>query len=1655
MKLVLRLTHIVVVLSLLLLPLASLPQMANAQESSPTPIATPSDASATTGPAPVAPAPTPTPGPQPQGDPTLTPAPRQLDRPAGAFETSPQPAMTAEEEAARFSADFSGVLAQLSLEYTSYTYTHSDILLFSYNNSTNFEVYYSGGALLWSGTLNAGQHRSLTPGAGVYLVAASQPFSVNVGDALSDYVWGYYAIDQYGQGLSTLLHTWQAAWDNSTYDPHFVVFAYQDNTDIEVRNSTSQALIWSGRLNEGQHYDNTQLSGMFLTVSASKPVSALSYTDQGYYVPASNGTFTGNKFYTFVGNSGSWTEDLNLVAYESTSIDVFDTSTGAPLWSGVLNPGQVSSIPGLNGRYITVQSSGRIAVSVSPFASYSDGYYYHSIYAQDSSGTGIGSQFFVPTIPHNSTVTCRLIIFSYTDNNAVRVQTTSGQTVFDGTLSQAAVQTIYPEFTVYTITGSGELSALLDCGDRAGAAFAPVHYGVVQVQIEAPVTGASYYYGSTVDIRARVTKQGVPLLGANVQARIQLSTGYLETQLNDLGLAGDAAIFDGVYSAHLTLPLPPLMSAGNYYLYVNATKEGEGASSAGSSSTLFSVAGPASGSLTVTPSLTCPGGSQIVRNDTCTLSATVGYPDGSVRQGQATRLILLAPNDQQTIVALAYQGQNQWQAPVTFDRSGRYLLDLRADPPTGVSYISGYAGLQADVLEAAGNLAITIDNLPGSMTQNQLAQWLVRVTAAGQPLASASVTAQVQPGGTLVDFVSLGDGRYSAMYSAETAGSFAINLTATSPVYKPGSASLALTVGSAGSDLLGAVNAVKAFTDSELTTMDQYVEQTASDGDWFWNQIPADRFQKYFHVLVNVISLGVSTAGLSDELAKMAGQSVAPVASRFPGLGPMAWLRKYGLGNDGRVWQSWATRLSNSVSSGLFETYLLQRRFPPYIGAGVLERAGVFYLSKLLAEPIDSVIIKGVGDNLARLRLDSSTFLRGTLYPIFLQSVTEDRQLVFDLANNVLSQPPSLPGNTSAALASSLTSRMQANSYLVRDMQQRNRTIWTTQDRREQEVNAPWYEGFSVALFKAALPLVVGFALGGPVGLSVGVIIGIGEVVVGTETLIEDFIRDNANLTTDERMHELAYGSMFTNMETKETVVQNSLSGLAEVREATVVGSGFQPGVVPKGLLMRVDQVSRCNYFVFCWEKEALSRVTIKNTGTIKADYVLRAYYDRIGSWGSETDAFWLDSMRDPVSGETIGWVTLEPNQTKVVEVAYKNADTGLDMRPNNGADITLVLASVTLNGFYYSDARLDYFTPTEEPLNGQMVEAAELAASATLPYPLSTQVASGPGERDSTITIQVQNPFPYPVTASVQQPLPADLTLVSPGGGAVDANGITWQQTVEPHAWVDLSYAVRNDRQDRADIVISGAQLTLYTLETTGAFNFTGAAVTVRSHLKAIYLPLVTRTLPQPVWQNLMTEGFETGFPVAGWRAYDGDGATYGEYFWDDDDYTAAHGMRSAWAARGGANGLDPQYSNYPNNMESWMVYGPFDLSVYKDAELLFNLRNNSEAGYDQLFWGVSLDGANYYGAATSGDSNGWQSTNYDLTSVYQLGDVTGKSQVWIAFVFQSDGSITSTGPFIDDVVLRASTIPMTAAAADVSPVQGAPVMLERGARLPTVGRK
>ena len=53
--------------------------------------------------------------------------------------------------------------------------------------------------------------------------------------------------------------------------------------------------------------------------------------------------------------------------------------------------------------------------------------------------------------------------------------------------------------------------------------------------------------------------------------------------------------------------------------------------------------------------------------------------------------------------------------------------------------------------------------------------------------------------------------------------------------------------------------------------------------------------------------------------------------------------------------------------------------------------------------------------------------------------------------------------------------------------------------------------------------------------------------------------------------------------------------------------------------------------------------------------------------------------------------------------------------------------------------------------------------------------------------------------------------------------------------------------------------------------------------------------------------------------------------------------------------------------------------------------------------------------------DSQGWVDKTLDLSNIPTLGNLMGQSQVWVALVFSSNGSIAyPEGAYVDDVVVR-----------------------------------
>jgi len=162
------------------------------------------------------------------------------------------------------------------------------------------------------------------------------------------------------------------------------------------------------------------------------------------------------------------------------------------------------------------------------------------------------------------------------------------------------------------------------------------------------------------------------------------------------------------------------------------------------------------------------------------------------------------------------------------------------------------------------------------------------------------------------------------------------------------------------------------------------------------------------------------------------------------------------------------------------------------------------------------------------------------------------------------------------------------------------------------------------------------------------------------------------------------------------------------------------------------------------------------------------------------------------------------------------------------------------------------------------------------------------------------------------------------------------------------------------------------------------------------------------------LDETFEGTFPGA-WQLY-------GDPTWQTDDFKPQAGAKSAWCARGGWMGVDPQFSNYADNMDAWMIYGPFSLENATSASFSFDLWLESELNYDYFHWGRLHECETFDGESISGTSGGWTHRTYDLSAAL------GEPYVCIAFGFTSDVSVTYKGAFVDNVRIEATVEPVEA---------------------------
>ncbi|PHS19785.1 MAG: hypothetical protein COA86_03225 [Kangiella sp.] len=413
-------------------------------------------------------------------------------------------------------------------EFDATIFTFNDITVFSYFDGTEITITDASGVEVASYVLSTNEQITTTLSEGIYNISGNQSYTTLVGDAISSAVQGFYAVDQSGRGLSTLLNTYMV---NTAFSGEkFIVFGYSDNTSITIKNLETDDVIHAGIINKSEHFELPNPPfGTFLQVSSDKPVSALSYGDQDYYVPSDNGTFTGQLFYGYSGYIGGWTNSITITAYsDNTTGTIINSDSGEEIASFSLSEGQVYSHPINEPTYWEVDSDKNLTVANIPFSGWTGNYAYMTR-SIDESGFGVGTEFYVPTIAS------KIDIFSFGDTNKVRVTklgeyeifpyessetvTIDGKTLdedgyFDLTSNEVASFNSSTGRFVYKVE-SLEPVSVLQSNSAAGSDFMPLNFAlnlpdlaVSADKIEFIPQMDSYIEGDEIDISITIENVG-------------------------------------------------------------------------------------------------------------------------------------------------------------------------------------------------------------------------------------------------------------------------------------------------------------------------------------------------------------------------------------------------------------------------------------------------------------------------------------------------------------------------------------------------------------------------------------------------------------------------------------------------------------------------------------------------------------------------------------------------------------------------------------------------------------------------------------------------------------------------------------------------------------------------------------------------------------------------------------------------------------------------------------------------------------------------------------------------------------------------------------------------------------------------------------------
>ncbi len=331
----------------------------------------------------------------------------------------------------------------------------------------------------------------------------------------------------------------------------------------------------------------------------------------------------------------------------------------------------------------------------------------------------------------------------------------------------------------------------------------------------------------------------------------------------------------------------------------------------------------------------------------------------------------------------------------------------------------------------------------------------------------------------------------------------------------------------------------------------------------------------------------------------------------------------------------------------------------------------------------------------------------------------------------------------------------------------------------------------------------------------------------------------------------------------------------------------------------------------------------------------------------------------------------------------------------------------------------------TAKPLMKITVKDGKVVSAVPLDNSSNTDIASDTPYAEDNLTI-ISNGLEQ--NSQVSAPVRPD-TILSPDRAAIQAKPQDPEMVVgtlevspgdpaEPGANPD-EFFIKNDviPKEAQEKVKKGQFLEAEIEPTSAVFDPETANVRYLQNdsrdVKENYVAQEADIRPEAAWELIYANDWEPAGPYD-WNIYTGSGAA--DAYWIDNTYRASNGIWSLFCAGAGTAGVTPP-ANYPNDMDAWAVYGPFDLSDATMAEVDFELWLDAETNYDYFRYMVSVDGVNFEGWSATGTTSGWWSYVFDLTTVPVLGDVTGNDEVYFALQFESDYIVGREGAFVDEI--------------------------------------